>query len=80
MGKEGAFLGFAQKFFKILAWVAVALLAVTSVVIFAGAGTPQTPRPMGIVVLIMAGVYFVIFTSISEIIGLLLKIAANTQK
>jgi len=80
LGCHCGFLSFAQKFFRILAWAAVVLLIITSIVIFVGAGSPQTPRPMGLVVLLMAGVYFIAFTTISEIIKVLLKIDKNTEK
>lgn len=74
MDKNYGFLRLAVSIFKVLAWVGVALGIVSSITILVGAGTPETPRWMGAVALIVGAVYLFIFLVASEIIKLLLEI------
>jgi hypothetical protein len=60
--------------FKVLAWIGVSLGVISSITIFVGGGTPEAPRWMGLVSLIIGTLYLFIFLVVSEVIKLLLEI------
>jgi len=58
--------------FKVLAYVGAVLGIISALVIFFGAGLPETPRWMGLVTLVVGTIYFFFFTVASEGVRLLL--------
>lgn len=64
----------APTVFKVLAWLGVALGLISCIAILIGGGTPQAPRWMGIVSLVVGTIYFFLFMVFSEGIRLLLEI------
>ncbi|MGA2775346.1 MAG: hypothetical protein ABSE81_04735 [Candidatus Omnitrophota bacterium] len=69
----------ASKVFKVLAYIGAVLGVISALIIFAGMGTPETPRWMGLVTLIVGAVYFFIFTVAGEIVDLLLDMNARIK-
>jgi len=69
----------APKVFKTLAWIGAALGLISAMIIFAGMATPETPRWMGLVTLIVGAVYFFIFTVAAEMVNLLLDMNARIK-
>lgn len=65
--------------FRIVAWVALGVGAIGSVGIVLG-GAPDTPRPMGLLVLLVAALYFCLFSTLDGIIRVLLSIEEQTRK
>jgi hypothetical protein len=65
--------------FKILAWLGVILGIISCIAILIKGGTPQVPRWMGFVSLVVWLIYFFIFMSASEIIKLLLEIRSRLK-
>lgn len=93
--KSYGFLKAAKLIFKILAWFALGLGVIVGVIILvrgggpAVTGVPGVPpapevasvtRAAGLVFLFIGGIYFLILFTISEIIGILLDIKADTKK
>jgi len=74
------FLNVGVKIFKVLAWVSVAVGVISALVIFIGGGTPDAPRSTGFVGLLLALVYFFVFSVASEVIALLLEINSKLGK
>jgi hypothetical protein len=66
--------------FKVLAWAALVIGAIGTVGVLVTGGTPETPRAMSIVILIVGALYFVIFYTIGEVVKLLLAIEEQTRK
>ncbi len=66
--------------FKIFAWLASALGVVFFLIILIGGGTPDAPRATSILALVLGFFYFVFFYTVSEVIGLLMRIENNTRK
>lgn len=64
----------APLIFKILAWTGIGLGTISALVVFSGAGLPETPRWMGVVTLFVGALYFFFFSVASEGIKLLLEI------
>lgn len=58
--------------FTVFAWIALALGAISAVIIISGISLSESPRWTGIVTLVVGAVYFLIFTVISQGIRLLL--------
>lgn len=69
----------APKVFKVLAGIAVFLGVVSALVIFVGIGMPETPRWMGLITLVVGGLYCFFFTVASEAIELLIEIKAKIK-
>jgi len=74
MGSDYKVLPVAPVVFKVLAGIGAILGVVSCIVILVGGGTPETPRWMGIIVLVVGTVYFFIFMVASEVVKLLLDI------
>jgi hypothetical protein len=66
--------------FKIFGWIAAALGVVFFFIILIGGGTPEAPRATSILALVLGFFYFVFFYTVSEVLGLLMRIEANTRK
>lgn len=66
--------------FKVFAWIAAALGVVFFFIILIGGGTPEAPRATSILALVLGFFYFVFFYTISEVLGLLMRIEQNTRK
>lgn len=66
--------------FKILAWASLVIGAIGAVGILVTGGTPETPRAVSLVILLVSAIYFVIFYTVGEVIKLLLTIEENTRK
>ena len=69
----------APKIFKGLAWIGIALGIISALVILFGMGSPETPRWMGLVTLIIGAIYFFVFTVVAEVVGLLLDMNARIK-
>ncbi|RJP29181.1 MAG: hypothetical protein C4533_05120 [Candidatus Omnitrophota bacterium] len=72
-------LSIAPKVFKTLAWIGLVLGVISALIIFAGMATPETPRWMGLVTLIVGAIYFFIFTVAAEVVDLLLDMNARIK-
>jgi hypothetical protein len=72
-------LSIAPKIFKVLAWIGAALGLISALIILAGMSTPETPRWMGLITLIVGVVYFFIFTVVAEVVSLLLDMNARIK-
>jgi len=72
-------LAVAPKVFKALAGIAVFLGVVSALVIFVGIGMPETPRWMGLITLVVGGLYCFFFTVAAETIELLIEIKAKIK-
>jgi hypothetical protein len=66
--------------FKIFAWIAAALGLAFFFIILIGGGTAEAPRATSVLALVLGFFYFVFFYTISEVVGLLVRIEANTRK
>ncbi len=66
--------------FKILAGLSIAIGLVGAVGVLINGGTPEVPRGISVAILLQAGILFVIFYAVSEIIKILLVIEENTRK
>lgn len=66
--------------FKILGSLSAILGLVFFVLILVGGGSPEAPRPTSILALILGFFYLLFFWTLGEVIGLLVKIEANTRK
>ena len=66
--------------FKVLAWAALVIGAIGTVGVLVTGGTPEAPRAMSIVILIVGALYFVIFWTVGEVVKLLLAIEEQTRK
>ena len=66
--------------FKILAWLALGLGVISSIVIFIGGGTPGAPRVTGLIGLLLGVIYFFFFYVASGVLDILLDISENTTK
>lgn len=69
----------APKVFKTLAWIGLALGIISAMIIFTGISSPETPRWMGLVTLIVGAVYFFIFTVAAEVVNLLLDMNSRIK-
>lgn len=69
----------ASTVFKVLAWIGGVLGVISALIIFAGMGTPETPRWMGLVTLIVGAIYFFIFSVASEVVNLLLDMNSRIK-
>lgn len=86
------FLRVARVIFKILAWLVVGFSLIVIVVLITQGGniptmtaqgvvnTPVPKTPMIISLVLQAGIAFLVFYSLSEIIGLLLEVKDSTDK
>lgn len=72
-------LAIAPTVFKVLAWVALSLGVISALIVFAGGGAPETPRMMGLVTLIVGGVYFFVLRIAAEAANLLLEINSKIK-
>lgn len=66
--------------FKVLAWAALVIGVIGTVGVLVTGGTPETPRAMSAVILIVGALYFVIFYTVGEVIKVLLAIEEQTKK
>lgn len=66
--------------FKGLALISALLGLTFFVIILIGGGTPDAPRATSVLALILGTFYLLFFWTIAEVIGLLIKIEANTRK
>lgn len=66
--------------FKSLGLISVLLGLVFFVIILVGGGSPEAPRATSVLALILGFFYLLFFWTIGEVIGLLVKIEANTRK
>lgn len=66
--------------FKVFGWIAAALGVAFFFIILIGGGTDQAPRSTSILALVLGFFYFVFFYTISEVLGLLMRIEQNTRK
>ena len=66
--------------FKILAWATLVIGLVGTVGVLVAGGTPETPKAMSVVILIVGALYFVIFYTVGEVIKVLLAIEEQTRK
>lgn len=66
--------------FKGLALISLLLGMVFCVIILVGGGSPDAPRATAILAFILGGFYLLFFWTIAEVIGLLVRIEANTRK
>ena len=66
--------------FKGLALISALLGLVFFVIILVGGGTPDAPRITSLLALILGSFYLLFFWTIAEVIGLLIKIEANTRR
>jgi hypothetical protein len=65
--------------FKIFAGVAALLGIAFFFIIMIGGGTPEAPRATSFLALVLGFFYFVFFWTIAEVLGLLMRIEANTR-
>ncbi|MCM8812506.1 MAG: hypothetical protein NC924_01050 [Candidatus Omnitrophica bacterium] len=77
---ENKFLRTAVVIFKVLAWISAAFFLIVSLVVFFGAGGPDTPRIAGIAFLLGGAFYFFFLFSVAETLRLLLHIAGTVKK
>ena len=76
--KRNRFLKVSRRVFAVLAWVALSIGGVSSVVIFVNHPGPWEPRFTAAGLSLLAGIfYFFVFGTVSEIIRLLLDMAAR---
>ncbi len=74
------FLRIGATVFKVLAWVSIALGAISAVIIFIGGGAPEAPRVTGFLGILVGMIYFFVSFTLSEIITLLLDIRCKLDK
>jgi hypothetical protein len=65
--------------FKVLAWACLVIGIVGAIGVLVSGGTPETPRVMGPVILLVFLGYFLLFYTGGEVIQLLLAIEENTR-
>lgn len=73
--KNYGFLKLSSTVFRVLSWIVVILSVLAFIVILVGGGTPETPRIMSVLALLIGVLYFFIFYTASEIIKLFLDLA-----
>ena len=78
-GNNYRFLRTSGRIFDILGWVSLVVGAVVTVVILIGGGGPDSPRAAGIIGILLGGIYFLIFKTISGVIRLLLDIESRMK-
>jgi hypothetical protein len=66
--------------FKIFAWVAAALGVLFFVVILVGGGSPEAPRGVSVLALVLGFFYFVFFYAVAEVLRLIVRIEKNTRR
>lgn len=69
----------APRVFKVFSWAGLSLGIISALIIFSGASTPETPRWMGFVTLIVGTLYCFLFMVVSEGINLLLNIDSRIK-
>lgn len=79
MSKNYRVLPIAPVVFKALALIGVLLGCISALIIFVGGATPETPRWMGVVTLIVGLLYGVVFLVVSEGIELLLDVNSRIK-
>jgi len=79
MLKDYKVLQVAPVVFKVLAWIGVSLGLISALVILLGVATPETPRWMGIVSLVVGILYGFVFLVVSEGIELLLDMNSRIK-
>ena len=78
--KEYRFLKISSRVFNLLAWLALGVGVVLSVITFVNNVNPWTPRiGQTAVVLLLGCLYFFIFGTVSELIRLLLNIESKIK-
>lgn len=66
--------------FKVVAWAALIIGLVGAVGVLVGGGTPEAPRGVSLVILLVSLLYFLIFYTVGELIRVLLVIEEQTRK
>lgn len=79
MSKNYRVLPIAPVVFKALAWISILLGLISALVIFIGGATPETPRWMGVVTLVVGVLYGFVFLVVSEGIELVLEINSRIK-
>ena len=79
MAKSYGFLKAASLIFKVLAWVALALLVVVGIVTVVTGGTADVPRWTGLVFLVLGGWSFFQLFTFGSLIRLLLDLSNQSS-